>query len=205
MMNEQEIWKPVVGWEKYYEVSSFGRVLTHGEFVDGRKYKDRIMAQRKSKHGYYYVTLCRNGKSKTIKVHRLVAMAFIPNPKNLKCIDHIDTNKENNHVDNLRWCSHAENANNPLTLQHLSESLKIVCSSEKVREQRSANAKKYEKQRIDSVVVGVSQFTKNGVFVKSFYSASEAAREMNGNCTSIIRCCKGRRPSAYGFVWKYTN
>ena len=80
-----------------------------------------------------------------------------------------------------------------------------MCSSEKVREQRSANAKKYEKQRVDSVVVGVSQFTKDGAFVKSFYSASEAAREMNGNCTSIIRCCKGRRPSAYGFVWKYTN
>lgn len=202
---EQEIWKPVVGWEGFYEISSLGRVRTSGKYVDGRVYKDKIKKARKNKFGYYYVNLFRNKKFKSIRIHQLVAQAFIPNPENKPCIDHIDTNRENNRVENLRWCTYAENANNHLTKQHLSEALKKACSSEKVREQRRINAKKYEKQRLAPIVVGVSQFTKDGVFIKSFYSASDAAREMGGNCTSIIRCCKGKKPTAYGFIWKYTN
>lgn len=202
---EQEIWKPVVGWEKYYKISSFGRILTIGKYSDGRVYKDKIKAQRKNKTGYFYVNLCRNGKTKTITIHRLVAIAFIPNPNGYKCVDHIDTDRTNNHVSNLRWCTHEMNANNPLTKEHLSQAIREYTSKPEVRQFRSELAKKNMDKMMEGVMVGVSQFSKNGEFVDSYKSATDAARSVKGSATSIIRCCKRKRPSAYGFIWKYTE
>lgn len=75
-----------------------------------------------TKKGYTQVNLSVNGKRKAVLIHRLVAEAFIPNPDNLPEIDHIDTNRANNNVDNLRWCTRQENENNPLTRKHISES-----------------------------------------------------------------------------------
>lgn len=67
------------------------------------------MTQSKDKDGYLILGLYRNGKSKTVRVHRLVAKAFIENPYNLPEINHIDENKTNNHVENLEWCTTAYN------------------------------------------------------------------------------------------------
>lgn len=72
--------------------------------------------------GYAQVNLSVNGKRKAFLVHRLVAEAFIENPLNLPEIDHINTNKEDNRVENLRWCTRKENENNILTRQHISDS-----------------------------------------------------------------------------------
>ena len=97
-----EIWKDIKGYEGLYQVSSLGRVksLKNGEY--------KIMKTAKDACGYPHLTLL----NKSHRVHRLVAEAFIPNPDNKPCVDHINTIRDDNRVENLRWCSHRENCNN---------------------------------------------------------------------------------------------
>lgn len=94
-----EIWKDVVGAEEYYQISSIGRIRN--------KLTNQILKPSKS-GGYYHIELCYNIKRNAL-IHRLVAEAFIPNPFNLPCVNHIDENKLNNCIDNLEWCSYKYN------------------------------------------------------------------------------------------------
>ena len=98
------IWKEISGYEGLYEVSDTGlvRSLKFG--------KKRILSAGKQRKGYLAVQLCKDGICKNLLIHRLVAKAFIPNPKNLKTVNHIDENKMNNNVNNLEWLSRGDNA-----------------------------------------------------------------------------------------------
>jgi len=114
---EGEIWLHVVGWEKLYEISNFGRVRSFKREVlihHGLKMfrNPKIRSIHIDKYGYNRVTLrgVKQIKSmKSIRIHRLVAMAFIPNTENKRCVNHKDGNKKNNIVSNLEWCTHGEN------------------------------------------------------------------------------------------------
>lgn len=202
----EEIWKDIEGYAGKYKISNHGRVKMLGSYSDGRTYKSSIKKTRFDRGGYEYTILTDwNGNTKTIKIHRLVATAFIPNPSNKPCIDHIDCNRRNNYFENLRWVTYKENANNPLTREHLSNALKRVCESDDTRRKRreSALLPKNIKARRVKIIKSVCQFDKQGNFIKEFESITDAAKSVNGNTTSIVRNCKGKRPSAYGFVWKY--
>lgn len=111
---EKEIWKPIKDFEGYYEVSNIGRVRSLNYKRTG---KEKILKNTESNDGYLIVGLTKNGKRKQFKVHRLVAEAFIPNPENKPCIDHINTVRSDNRVENLRWVSYKENSNNEKTLE----------------------------------------------------------------------------------------
>lgn len=114
-----EIWKPISGYEGYYEVSTLGRVrgvdrtrrmvskkgLEHTAFVKGVTIKPHY----DSRGCYQIVGLNKNGKHHTRLVHRLVAETFIPNQDNLPEVNHIDEDKTNNAVSNLEWCDHLYN------------------------------------------------------------------------------------------------
>lgn len=95
-----EEWKEIKDYENY-EVSDFGRVRRNG----------KILKPWKNRKGYLHVDLSKNGIRRAVKVHRLVAQAFLPNPQNLPCVNHKDENKINNTVDNLEWCTYEYNNN----------------------------------------------------------------------------------------------
>lgn len=119
-----EIWKDIQGYEGLYQVSNLGRVKSLGRFIDRLVYgnywqEERILKPNKTKYGYLIVELRKNKKPKYFTVHRLVAMTFISNPENKPQIDHINADKTNNSVNNLRWVTAKENVNNPLNMAHL--------------------------------------------------------------------------------------
>lgn len=202
----KEVWKDIEGYKGKYKISNFGHILMLGAYSDGRKYKEGLKKTSVDKGGYEYVNLTNwEGKLKTFKIHRLVAETFIPNPENKPCIDHVDCNRTNNKVDNLRWVTYKENANNPITRINLSKALIKVCESEENRQKKRVAAKiqKNIEARRNKIIKPIIQFDKNGIFISEFSSVTEAAQSVNGNVTSITRNCKGKRPSAYGYIWRY--
>lgn len=113
----EEIWKEIEGYNKRYFISNKGSVKRICE----KSKKEVYMKIHKNEKGYCRVRLSYNYKTNFKSVHRLVAEAFIPNPENKPEIDHINGNREDNRVENLRWATHSENMNNPLTKKKMKE------------------------------------------------------------------------------------
>lgn len=106
-----EIWKDVVGYEGFYQVSNFGNIKRIGSFKGVNKlYLDNYYLKHKDNgKGYFRVKLSVNGKIKMIMVHRIIAEAFVTRIKNKNVINHKDGNKKNNALLNLEWCTQSEN------------------------------------------------------------------------------------------------
>lgn len=112
---DTETWKPVIGYEGYYEVSDFGRVRSMNRWVKhqhggDRKLKGKIMAGGSQLSGHRCVVLCRENQPHTQRIHRLVLEAFAgPAPSGM-CARHLDGNPKNNRIDNLTWGTMLENS-----------------------------------------------------------------------------------------------
>jgi hypothetical protein len=104
--NNLEVWKTIPGFEDY-SVSTWGRVRR--DSPGQGTYPGRIMNACKGGRGYLLIRLSVNAKQSSIRLHRLIAMTFLPNPDNLPEVDHLDYNKENNRVENLIWATKLEN------------------------------------------------------------------------------------------------
>lgn len=112
-MEDNEIWKDVVGYESLYQISNKGR-LKHKptKAIGGKGYCDKPEYFKQpylNRNGYYHCALSANDKTKDFLIHRLVAMAFLPNPKSFRVVNHINGIKTDNRVENLEWCTHSEN------------------------------------------------------------------------------------------------
>lgn len=103
---KKEIWKDVPGYEGLYQVSNLGNVRSLNYRNKG---EIRLLSQAVNKKGYKHVGLHKDKITTTFQVHRLVAIVFISNPKNLPVVNHKDWNPGNNCADNLEWCSIAYN------------------------------------------------------------------------------------------------
>lgn len=112
--HKMEIWKPIEGHSEYM-ISSLGRVKST------KRKNDIILSPSKKNNGYLQVSLCNNDMTHYISIHRLVGLHFIPNPDNKPHIDHINHDKEDNTVNNLRWVTVSENAINKSTKSKINE------------------------------------------------------------------------------------
>lgn len=182
-----ETWKDIVGYEGKYAISSHGRVfsLTRVRYntKGGKVYKGRYLRQNKQKHGYSAVALLSDGITKLIKIHRLVASAFLPNPANKPTVDHIDGNTSNNYVSNLRWATIKENINNPATICHKYGKINLGRNPMAVP------------------VCGIN--IKTGEHID--FDCIEAADRFLGVKYSkyIGLCCRGKWKSYKGYYWHY--
>lgn len=139
------------------------------------KIRKHILKPRSNKGGYMYVNFKINGKNTNFAVHRIVANAFLPNPNGYIEVNHKDYDKTNNCIENLEWVSSSINKKHAFLKQ----------------ENRDSRAK------------GVNQFSKDGKFIKTFSSVTEAAKEMNCCVSAISNCCLGRTKTSQGFRWSF--
>lgn len=119
-----EIFKDIKGYEGLYQVSNLGNVKALGNGGSNAS-KERILKPAKDKKGYLMVWLCKEGKRKMCKVHRLVGMVFLSNPNNLPEINHRDEDKTNNNVTNIEWCDRGYNVNYGTRNQKVSK--QVLC------------------------------------------------------------------------------
>jgi len=97
-----ETWAELTGYDSAYEVSASGRIRKKEARIAGRDYHDYELVQSATDSGFKYVSLMREGRPAMVYIHRIVAEAFIPNPEQLRYVEHIDGNRSNNHADNLQ-------------------------------------------------------------------------------------------------------
>ena len=123
----EEIWKDIKGYEGHYQISNTGKVKSLHFNIATQK-QETILKQSETWGGYLRVGLTKDRKPKLFAVHRLVAEAFIPNIENKPVVDHINGDRADNRVENLRWCTHSENSRNSKALKSSKRynSIKVV-------------------------------------------------------------------------------
>ena len=204
-MEEVEIWKDIEGYQGLYQVSNWGNVKSLDRYVRGNSNskmfkKGTLLKFSSDKDGYLTVGLHKDKKHKLMKIHRLVALVFIPNPENLPCINHKNEIKTDNRVENLEWCTYQYNATyNEI---HIKRGKKL--KGRKFSEEHKKNMSKAQKGKPNyKCRKPILQFTKDMVFIREFDSATTASKELNINRSDITACCKGKHKTCGGFIWKY--
>lgn len=181
----KEVFKDIAGYEGLYQVSNLGRVKrVENKRCDGHHIlKEKILKNEIKKTKYVYVHLCKNGKVKGFRVHRLVAETFIPNPENKSQVNHINCDKTDNRVENLEWCTASENQ------QHcVDNGLRVM---KKGKECTSSKP--------------ILQYDLDGNFVREWDCIADAERELKIHTTNISRVCKGIYSQTHNYIFKYKD
>ena len=174
----EEIWKDIPGYEGLYKVSNLGNVKSLNWRNTG---EEKNLWLKPHNKGYLQVELANGGTKKCFVVHRLVAIAFIPNPDCLPQVNHKDEDKTNNCVENLEWCSRSYNARYSL-------------DRHPERKRKGQNSER-----------GIVQLTASGEFVKEWVRSRDVFLETGMSDWSISECCRGNRKTAYGYKWQYAS
>lgn len=184
-----EIWKAIPGYEGLYEVSNLGHVrsvarIVRASGISQRRAFGRVLKPYTNKLRYQYVALSKDGKPKTLLVHRLVANVFVPNPNNYSIINHKDENPSNNRADNLEWCTQMYNVHYGTGME------------------RGDAKSNHGRMAVDKLDL-------NGNYICSYRSISEAAEAVGVRKQCICACLKGKHSNgrnvftAGGYKWRY--
>lgn len=180
---ENEVWKDIIGFQGYYQISNTGYVKSlqryyiqkrPNEKIRSIPIRERLLKPSKQKCGYMLVTLQVNTNVYYRSVHRLVAEHFIPNPENKPQVNHKDLNKINNTVSNLEWASRSEN------IRH-----------------------SYDNGRNVGVKPIQMLCKKSMNVLMEFSCVKDAAKYVNRGHCNISSCANGKLNTAYGYKWKF--
>lgn len=158
--------------------------------------KKKILKQQLRKDKYFNVHLFKKGVVKIYFVHRLVALAFIPNSNNYPDINHKDENPANNCVENLEWCTEKYNMNYGTAIERRKAAFVRNNSFKKANATKVRNGSRGAETPVEAV-------SKDGMTTINYPSISEAARVTGISKGNIGECCRGIRLSAGGYFWNY--
>ena len=191
----EELWRDIEGYTGLYQVSSLGNVKSlKREFRSGKDYKieknypEHFLKIRTYKTGYKYVGLSKDGDVKKFKVHRLVAKAFIVNPDNLPCVDHINGERGDNRVSNLRWSTASDNMRNPHT-------------NEAIRKSKLGNLNPMKKKQRPVLQID----PRTGTVLCEFAGCKDASIQLGLDSGVLSRCCRSNSRRYKGFIYKYKD
>lgn len=209
-----------------YLISTLGEVFSMIQFKNLKQFFNRVNC-------YPEVMLRNKEGNKKFYVHRLVAEAFIENPENKPCVDHINGRRTDNRVSNLRWVSQKENCNtesakeayknryNGLgrinqysvngdfirpwdTIKQASEYLGIDSACiTEATRGKQKTAGGFKWERVGKPSLFVIKLTEDNIPIEIYDSAAEASRKTKLSVNSILSCCKGATNSCGGYIWKY--
>lgn len=170
---------PLIGFEEQYGITKTGKIYSY--------YTQSFKIPRlSSPNGYLKINLSKNGKTSTHYIHRLVALQFIPNPENFPQVHHLDENKMNNSVENLKWVSAQENIN-----------------AGTGQERRVKTRLENGGYPVPSSAIKILQIDISiGKVINKFNSIKEAGRFLGKPAGHINEVVNGKRKTAYGYYWK---
>lgn len=187
------------GFEQFkaYSVTKDGKVFSHwkrcGHEWEITDQPYRELKQTLNRKGYPEVCLENRNTKQHVRVHRLIALAFIPNPDGKPQINHIDCNKKNNSISNLEWVTNTENHSHKME-----NGLNVAISGD------NHYMKKFGKDEHPQCKQ-VIQLTKDGIIINEFKSVRMAGEATGVDKTSISKALKHHIKSAGGFIWEYKN
>ena len=171
-----EVWKNVAGYDGLYQISNLGRL----------KSNHCVRKLQLNNNGYYWLPLNKNGKQRRAYIHRLVAEAFLPRIEGKEFVDHINTDRLDNRVDNLRWCTRSENANNPIS--------KVNYANGRERWLKTHRGKN---SPFAIKVVGINAITGEKIYFGSIRETEDAGFREEG----VAKCVRKERKSHRGYYW----
>jgi len=188
---EGEVWKDVIGYEGYYKISNFGRIMTVRRIENITKFgkattmiiNQRLGAITINKQGYPCAILTINGNTKRCLIHRVLAQAFIPNPENKKTVNHKNGIKCDNNLDNLEWATYTEN------IKHAYDNgLRKVSELQKTKYKMLYTGEGSHRSKLkENDISVILSMRKDGISVK------DIAFKYNVNTVTIYNVINGKR------------